>query len=425
MDQQQSQARGRSPSVHSTGGGQSQHQPHIKNRHSPSPAGFPNPTGATSPSIGLGLGLEGSAQFGSQPDYSTYDSNNNDNNNFLNPQQQPAFSQGGLADPAPSFNIDQDFTQQLKSDDSAFNPQAQGSYSQSLLAPSFGDADFTIFPSTAGEQFGAPLFFGDNQQLGTPDNNMMASSQPHSPTPPHLLNPDPHQPSSANHSPVFNQHQFSSPPGGHSHSRNVSLGPEAALLPHQVDWSQTQSQFQGHRRSPSEYSDVSSVAPSPHLVSSDTFDPVDQNHSPMQQPQDIGVYNELHGISSFSISDHGTHSPNHHIGRSPSHSPAISPRILPQQLPDMSQQNPYLLQSQDAGFGPPAPYVIQPGEAFPTLGGPEMQAPMQAPPAINIDFAPPATRSGFDQFDQSKSLDADSLTPPERGMWLHIAPRLS
>jgi hypothetical protein len=240
---------------------------------------------------------------------------------------------------------------------------------------------------------------------------MMAQAN-HTPTPPHLMNPDPHQPGSASHSPHFNQHQFSSPPG--RHSRNVSLGPEAALLPGQIDWTHAGPQFQGHRRSPSEYSDVSSAAPSPHLASSDNFDHFDQSQSPMQRPQDAALYRELHGIGSFSISDTGTHTPGHG-GRSPSHSPAISPRILPQQLPDMSQQGTYLLSGQNNGFGP-SPYMHAPQEAFPSLPqeNPELQSgsTMPAPPSINIDFAPTAVRSGFEQ---PKSLDADSLTPPERG----------
>lgn len=421
MDQQQGQARGRSPSAASTGGGQSLQQPQIKNEASPSPAAFSNPTDATAPpSIGLGIGLDASSaqQFGSQPDFS-YDQSNN----YLNPQQQQqqqqqpqSFTQGGLGDPA--FDINQDFTQQLKAEDPSFGLQTQGSYSQGLLSSNFNDGDFTIFPPTTGEQFNSSLFVGDNQQLSAPDN-MMSSSQPHSPTPPHLLQPEPHQTSSGNHSPSFNQHQFSSSPG--AHSRNVSLGPEAALMPGQVDWSQGP-QFQGHRRSPSEYSEVSSVAPSPLLASSDTFEPVDHSHSPMQQPQDAAMFSELQGISSFSISEQGTHSPNQHAGRSPSHSPAISPRILPQQLPDMGQQqqNPYLLQTQDAGFGSQG-YGMQAAEAFPTLSQgvvhQDMQGSMQAPPAINIDFAPAPPRTGFDA--TNKSLDVDSLTPPERGMFVY------
>lgn len=59
-------------------------------------------------------------------------------------------------------------------------------------------------------------------------------------------------------------------------------------------------------------------------------------------------------------------------------------------------------------------YRLPPQEAFPQLPqeGPELQQGMPAPPSINIDFAPTAVRSGFEQ---PKSLDVDSLTPPERG----------
>ncbi|KAL1837283.1 hypothetical protein VTK73DRAFT_4743 [Phialemonium thermophilum] len=430
MDLHQPQDRGRSPSA---AGAQSQPQlqPPINSRRSPSPAGFaipnendPSSSNAGNPNsaIGLGLGLEASPhQFHDQSAFpNSYDLNVGAGGSFLNAQQTTtsSFSQSGLVNATTaSFDLGQDFTSQLSGDDPSFGGPTEGGYSQSLLNPNFGDSDFTIFPPTTGEQFGSSLFLGDvqQQQLGTPENNMLPSSRPHSPTLPHLLKAEP---SSANHSPSFNQHQFSSSPG--RHSRNVSLGPEAALLPHQIDWTQAAPQFQGHRRTPSEYSDVSSVAPSPHLVSSDNFDPIDQNHSPMQQPQDMGLYNELHGISNFSISDHGAHSPNHHAGRSPSHSPAISPRLVPQSMPDVSQHNPYILQPQDNnnnyGQPPPNPYDVQTNEAFPVLNttSPEGQMQMQAPPAINIDYAPPATRTGFDQ---AKSIDADSLTPPDRGLW--------
>ncbi|KAM7189526.1 putative transcriptional regulator [Rhypophila sp. PSN 637] len=396
MDQQQ-QARGRSPSATSTGGGHNLQQPHIKNSHSPSlsPARFPNPNESVPPSIGLGLGVINPTSEhypAGQLDFSAYDSNNS---GFLNNQQSQPYSQPGLADPTASFDS-------FKSDDT-FGAQTQGSFQQSLLAPTFGESpDFTIFPVTAGEQqFSQPLFANDSNI----DPNMMA--QNHNPTPPHLLASDSaHQPGSANHSPSFNQHQF--PPSAGRHSRNVSLGPEAALLPGQIDWSRSGPQFQGHRRSPSEYSDVSSAAPSPHLVSSDTFEPIDQGHSPMQRPQDAGLYQELHGIGSFSISDH-------HSARSPSHSPAISPRILPQQLPDQNHPPTFLLQqAQNNSYGPPASFMPQQPEAFPQLpqDNQDIQGQMPAPPSINIDFAPAPVRIGFEQ---PKSLDIDSLTPPERG----------
>ncbi|CAP61217.1 uncharacterized protein PODANS_3_1720 [Podospora anserina S mat+] len=412
MDQQLPQARGRSLSAASTGGGHHHQQPpNIIRDHSPSPARFPNPNDAVVSSIGLGLGLVDQQFPTAQPDYSAYNANSNSFLNNHQPSPQP-FSQPGLSDPSnvPTFDLNQSFTDPLKPENSSFGTSAPSTYPQpqTLLAPSFGDADFTIFPPTPGEsQYDAPLFVGDSQQqLNSANANMMAQSN-HNQTPPHLLNPDPQQPGSAQHSPSFNQHQF--PPPGR-HSRNVSLGPEAALLPGQVDW--TRAQFQGHRRSPSEFSDVSSAAPSPLLVSSDSFEQHD-GHSPMVRPQDAGLYQELHGIGSFSISDHGAHSPNHPGARSPSHSPAISPRILPQQLPDVNQNN-FMLQSQ-GNYGHPSPYLQSSQEAFPSLPQEtENITPnqMPAPPSINIDFAPTAVRNGFDQ---PKSLDVDSLTPPERG----------
>ncbi|KAK0621725.1 hypothetical protein B0T17DRAFT_591556 [Bombardia bombarda] len=417
MDQHHPQARGRSPSAASAGGGHEHHQqqPHIKNTHSPSPARFPNQNEAVPSSIGLGLGLglidSASQQYPTtQPDFAAYNTNAT---GFLNNQQPPPYTQPGLTDPSIAFDLNQGFTDQLKADDPSFGTQSHGGYQQNLLASNFGgDADFTIFPATSGEQqYNTSLFVNDNQQLGSPDTNMMSQAN-HSPTPPHLLSPEPHQPSSANHSPSFNQHQFPSTPG--RHSRNVSLGPEAALMHGQIDWTHAGPQFQGHRRTPSDFSDVSSVAPSPNLGSSDTFEPLDhQSHSPMQRPQDSNLFHELHGISSFSISDHGSHSPNHG-GRSPSLSPAISPRILPQQLPETNHQTNYLLQSQNNSYGPPASYMQPPQEAFPQLPQEpaDMQGQMPAPPSINIDFAPTAVRSGFEQ---PKDLDIDSLTPPERG----------
>jgi hypothetical protein len=237
-------------------------------------------------------------------------------------------------------------------------------------------------------------------------NNMATPQTHHSPTPPHLLGPEPHQPGSAQHSPAFNQHQFSSSPG--SHSRHASLGPEAALLSNQ--WAQPQ--FQGHRRSPSEYSDVSSAAPSPNLVSQDAFDPADQRHSPMQRATDPALYDGL-SLGNFSISDPQQHSP-HLPGRSPSHSPAISPRILPQPLPEMNAPQGFGLGPQSAGFVPGAPYpgMQAPPEAFPNLnqGG---EPGMMMAPAINIDFAPASRQNSFEP--GKPQMDHESLTPPERG----------
>ncbi|KAI1395382.1 hypothetical protein F4819DRAFT_195072 [Hypoxylon fuscum] len=391
MDQQAVQlagsARGRSPSA----GNQ---QPHIRNSHSPSPHPYQSPES----SIGLGIGIDPSSanpQF-TTADFNTYDTNNG-SNHFLNTSQPQAFDQQGIADPA-SFDLNQDFSQSLTS-------QSQAAFSDSLLTPDFNNSgDFSLFPSTThGDQFSTPLF-GDlsqtNAQSLDPNDlsNMTSPQTHHSPTPPHLLKPEP---GSAHQSPSFNQHQFSSP----GHSRHASLGPEAALLSGQLDWSQPQ--FQGHRRTPSEYSDVSSAAASPNLTGHDSFDHPEHNHSPMQRAQD-GFYDGVVSLGNFSIADPNRNS------RSPSHSPAISPRILPQQMPDAGQPNQGMMLS--TGYPPTMGYPMQGSEEFPSLSQDPIDpsiAQSMAPPSINIDFAPNSRQNSFEP--PKPPMDAQSLTPPDRG----------
>lgn len=391
MDQQAQ--RGRSPSA-----GHQPSQPHINQSHSPSPS----PYSSNEQVIGLGLGLDPSSA--QQQSFDTFGGAA-----FLDPQQQQqqAFAQANVSDPAV-FAPNNAFAQSAPtgSDTSLpFNTQSQPAY----LSPNLNDgSDFSLFPPAGGQgdHFSSPLF--EQPTLNPGDMNNMTSPQTHhSPTPPHMFQQEGPQPGSAHHSPAFNQHQFSSPPA--THSRHVSLGPEAALLPNQLsEWSQPQ--FQGHRRTPSEYSDVSSVAGhSPHMVSSDVFEGDPSGHSPLQRPSDGSLYQEVLGIGSFSLSD-PQHSPGHQ-GRSPSHSPAISPRIVPQQMPDMSQQPNFGLAPNNA-YGYPN---MQGVEAFPSLqntSGPDMS--QMAPPAINIDYAPSNAKPG--NFEVPKPpMDQDSLTPPDRG----------
>lgn len=392
MDQQGNAARGRSPSA-----GQQQ-QPHIRNSHSPSPQPYPSPE----PSIGLGLGLDSTAtqQFTNPADFTTFDAssaNNTAGAQFLTSSQAQIFPTQGVPDAGSFAAASQEYSQ-------PFNPQ-------SLLAQDFGggNADFSLFPpSSQGDQFGTPLFGDTTAALGTPDLSNMTSPQTHhTPTPPHMLKPDPHQPGSAHQSPSFNHHQFSSP---HHHSRNASasLGPEAALLGGQVDWSQPQ--FHSHRRSPSEYSDVSSAHPSPNLVASDTFQEALSDHSPMQRPQDSFDYGGVSaGLTNFSISDNQIVQQHN---RSPSHSPAISPRIIPQQMPDMGQPNQSFALAHSQGYmsGPTIAYTPVTNEAFPSL---VTDGSMMAPPSIKFDLAPDARQNAFDH--PKQAMDQDSLTPPDRG----------
>ena len=255
MDQQ----RGRSPSA-------GHQQPHISQAHSSSPHFQENAN-----SIGLGLGLDNQGNNNNQFLNNNFNPSNglpvyNDSNEFLN-QQGQGFSQGGLSDSiytqSQNFN-QQQFKQEPQS--SPYDPP-QRSFTQELLDPNlttnFNQGDFPLFstPSTQNEY--DPSFFINelpaqtNSQPINPPQLEMTSPQNHTPTPPNLLQPDSRSPASSHNSPNFNQGHFQSPP---NHSRNASLGPESAAYPqgqNQVEWGMMPPQFQGHRRTPSEYSDVS------------------------------------------------------------------------------------------------------------------------------------------------------------------------
>ena len=359
--------------------------------------------------VGLGLALDPSAPQQqaynvSQPNLSAY---SGQAVSFLQ-TTQPGLQQSDLAfDPSLSF------ADQLKTDPSG------GAFGQGYLDPqqAFPNEDFTIFPTSSTEQLSSPLFDQQQQsQPGATNLNAMATPQAHhSPTPPHLLGMDPLMPGSAHQSPSFNTNQFVQPIG--RHSRNTSLAPESALSIH--DWNAPH--FQGHRRTGSEYSDASSIGGhSPSLVGQDSFaDSIGHNQSsPMLRPEETGdVYQELHGITSFSIS-------NGYVGRSPSHSPAISPRILPQSIPDVNQAPAnFILQAPNDGSYVSYPYgAVSGSEAFPQLpisSADMVQQPIpQIAPTIEIDFAP-TTVSNRGMFEGKTMINTDALTPPEqRGMFI-------
>lgn len=238
------------------------------------------------------------------------------------------------------------------------------------------------------------------------------------PTPPHLLqvNSQHSEPTSP-----FGQPAHDWSPG---HSRHASLDPSAAYgNGQQQEWGGMMqgSQFQQHRRAPSEHSDVSSsVAPSPYMAQSDTFE-FDQNASPMLGPQrDNHLYQDGLGIGSFSISDDNPH--NH----SPHHSPFVSPRMSPQPGLGAAKEMSFMgLPETQRGFGgrlTPEGYPTS-SEQFPVLP-PEQRLPSndygQADqydvPQINVDPAPMAHQPLMEQHPRSRT-DMDALSPPEqRGM---------
>lgn len=416
MDQQ----RGRSPSV-------GRQQSLISHGSSPSAQHYQENISPTTIGLGLDAPLEQHYNYPSTLALPTYD------NGFLNTQQGQQF-----VPLEGSYQQNQDFNQQFAQEDnqtnSPFGQQQPTSFTQELLNNNTFNEDFSLYstPGGQGEQFDSNFFLNDpsqqpsGQSINPADIMSDMSSPPaHTPTPPHLLQPDTKQSSSAQHSPVFNHHQFQRSPG---HSRNASLGPESAAYPQNqlsADWSTMLPQFTSHRRSPSEYSDVSasSAAPSPNMVQHDTFDSIEQHHSPLVRAQDSTGYQEVLGIGNFSISDPQIqHGASPHRGLSPAHSPAISPRLGPQQMPMINQQNPFGLSMGIPNNG----FVSSSGhdmygndnqDSFGRLnhnGSVEMgQAPQIVPPEINVEFAPVTRQSSFDP--ARNSIDDNALTPPTRG----------
>ncbi len=143
MDQQHlSEVRGRSSSGTGTTGGDHRRHKSV-NGHSPSPARFPNPVqvnNTPSSATGLGLGIEfTSAQYPSDLSFDP-------SNSFSSGQQAQTYPPQPTTvdvDASGAFDLNQDFTQQLKSEDNSYAGQPQESYSQQLLSSNFGD-DFTI-----------------------------------------------------------------------------------------------------------------------------------------------------------------------------------------------------------------------------------------------------------------------------------------
>ena len=246
----------------------------------------------------------------------------------------------------------------------------------------------------------------------------MSSPQNMNPTPPSLMPPD--ALSSGPASPNTNHQQWSP-----QHSRHASLDPSAAFTNgHQsAEWSGmlTGSQFQNHRRAPSEHSDVSSsVAPSPYLAHHDNFDTFDQNPSPMlNAQQDDQIYPGGLGIESFTLSEPQQQK------HSPRHSPFVSPRMSPQPGMGLALENNFLPLSQannSFNGGPGSElYTNNQPESFPPfqpeerLGSNDMgQAAQMVPPEINVEYAPTTRQQSFEP-PRYEHSDMDALSPPERG----------
>ena len=408
-------------------------QPNQRIRHSPSPHDFHHqssptdlPTTSTftsqsynsniSPTSGSGLG------YGLSPPY------------LNGSAQHPHFQQHVL--PSNDFTdqrFDQSYQQNgietgLQQDSSHLNgSQISQSYQQDQIGlnPAFrGFSQQPDFSGKPGQSFDNAFLL--DPQLDTniqPQGHInpadimsnMSSPQNMVPTPPNLMPPDTH--SSGPTSPVSNQgHQWSP---NHSRNASASLDPSAAFNNGQqpVEWNGMQ--FQGHRRAPSEYSDVSSsAAPSPYLAQQESFESYEPAHSPMMHPQqDQQIFGEnVLGIGEFSISDPQQQR------NSPRHSPFVSPRMTPEPGLGLAQTNHFIpLSSPNNQFdgGPGSQMYTHQPEAFPSfppeerIGSNDMgQATQMEAPEINIELAPTTQQPNFDRT-RRWDTDMDALSPPE------------
>ncbi|KAF2737277.1 hypothetical protein EJ04DRAFT_510386 [Polyplosphaeria fusca] len=402
--------RGRSPS---------QAQP-SSIRHSPSPS--PHAPFRNNP---LAVGLNSSPSANNNDPYAynphtsaAFDSSSSSSSHFLTTS----------AADSSSFLLAQQQHVGRSSPSPHFGPSGNHFPPDNIDVANSNNVDFALFPdansSLAQDQAIDPSFLSstlDPQLLDSqPQNqnvnpahlmNQMATTQAHSPTPPHLLQPGMNQRSpSPNASPNMNQGAFPSPSHSHSHSRHTSLDPSAAYAQQQgSEWGGMQ--FRGHHRAPSEtYSDVSSAQASPYLGNHDSFD--HENPSPLLHAQnDPSLFQEVMQFGSFNLND------NAHI--SPAHSPHISPQLGPQQqsLPQFAPNNFGLSPSLNNQFDPSLG-GYQGQEAFPAIN--QGMAPVpdagladtMSPPEINIDFAPPSRQASFEP--AKPGTDADALSPPDR-----------
>jgi hypothetical protein len=351
-----------------------------------------------------------------------------DSNHFLATTQSQPFPQ--------QTALDQSFLQATQSlsqhNTPHFGPQGSNLAPDPLDITNNIDPDFNSFFAGTDLNQGQAInpYLGatldpqllDSQPQQSPSDfaNQMATTQAHSPTPPHLLptmnnqqKPSPHT------SPNLNQGAF--PPPSHSRHASASLDPSAAYGQGQGSEWGNMANFRGHRRAPSEtYSDVSSAHASPYLTQQDSFE--DTQPSPLLNAQtDPQLFHDpVMQFGQFTLNDGSSHI-------SPGHSPHLSPRLIPQQQQQQQQQQQALPQFQPGSFGLEqgmngqfaqqgmGVYPNQGAEPFPLLnqGIPEFgHADPMSPPEINIDFAPPSRQASFEP--PKPEHQADALSPPDR-----------
>ena len=329
----------------------------------------------------------------------------------------------------PSQSFESSFVNQLEQSSSGMPVSPEEDFSN-LLNSNQADFDFSLYQNTSPNSTTAPEY--DSSLLLDPQIHQQSRPSSQSINPADLVSPisspqnstSPQVPSQDN---ILHQHSspgpMSPPYYTPQHSRHTSLDPSTAayLSSHGNDWQSMMgsSAFQGHRRAPSEVSDVSSAAAhSPYMSQHESFDGVDNNNnpSPLLAPQnDPGLYDNTLGIESFTLSEH--QHPQQLQGLSPSHSPYISPQLIPQQGPEMVPNVPYISPPADGNPQYPNPSTDMYGAGLDMQSQGDIgQASQMAPPSINVEFAPPSRNPTMGP---KPTTDIDSLSPPTRE-WLLI-----
>lgn len=372
-----------------------------------------------------------SANANSTNSYPTTTSTNNQQFLFTTPYLA-ATSQEGLGfttnvtGPERQFNQQGDFSQAFNTNFLDQLDQATSGINDNRDSQPFPDFD-TSDPGFNFDDF----LMGTIQQQPTinPADFAQPLSSPQMPNSPHLVPPE--TTSSPNNRP--GSPAAASSPGTFytpQHSRHTSLDPASAAYINtdtQSNWQGIlgNSSFQGHRRAPSEHSDVSSVSHSPFLAQHDTFDTSahpSAQPSPRLPPQtDPTLYDNAFGMETFTISER-----DHNNAFSPGHSPYISPRLSPQlQNTELDPESSVLLSqnmpqiqgaTQDTYVGtsgPPVPGFQAQQSRLSDMG----QAAQMTPPSINVEFAPPSRTSTVEG--PKLGADGDTLSPPMNRMFFH------
>ncbi|KAJ5948510.1 hypothetical protein N7454_001817 [Penicillium verhagenii] len=250
-------------------------------------------------------------------------------------------------------------------------PQSEGNYN--LLNTSTADMDYSAYHNHSPNSISAPDY-DSSSMLMDPQMHQRPQSVHQAVNPADLVSPI------SNPSATSQDQQQSSP----DPATAAFMGAQS-----NQDWQSVvnHSSFRGHRRAPSEVSEVSSANHSPYL-SQHEYDGIENNPSPSLVPQnDPALYDNAFGIESFTLSEQQQQQQ----GFSPLHSPYISPQLMPQQGGEMVPHAPYLSPNLNNQF-PPAPTEMygMSDEMMNAMNGSDIgQASQMAPPSINVEFAPP------------------------------------